>query len=122
MTVAADLEEGEVGGCERQAVVAPYPRKLHSVLTQGWGLHIGLCPMAYLEVVKSKPVHHLSKTIITTTTNIILGSPRSFNHEDFPHHIYPIRSWRTVRLSTRGEPSAGKYLAAQVPYIGHNHT
>ena len=25
-------------------------------LTQGWGLHMGLCPMTHLEVVKSKPV------------------------------------------------------------------
>ena len=25
-------------------------------LMQGWGLHIGLCHMAHLEVVKSKPV------------------------------------------------------------------
>ena len=41
MTVAADLEEGEVGGCERRAVVAPSPRKLHSVFNAGLGLAYG---------------------------------------------------------------------------------
>ena len=45
MTVAADLEEGEGGGCERQAVVAPSPRKLHSVFNAGLGLAYG--PMSY---------------------------------------------------------------------------
>ena len=34
----------------------PPRRSCIPYLTQGWGLHIGLCPMAHLEVVKSKPV------------------------------------------------------------------
>ena len=34
----------------------PPRRSYIPYLTQGWGLHIGLCPMAHLEVVKSKPV------------------------------------------------------------------
>ena len=34
----------------------PPRRSCIPYLTQGWGLHMGLCPMAHLEVVKSKPV------------------------------------------------------------------
>ena len=41
MTLAADLEEGEVGGCERWAVVAPSSQELHSVFNAGLGLAYG---------------------------------------------------------------------------------